>query len=364
MCFKLILVDRSNNFTATEYPLGVLSNGTQSIPKRYSANVPGVAIGGALSANYVYYVSTGNEMLMQELNGNSDAMPMSNFFKQKFDIAVNSSIATADSSVLWYGFVAFGSTGVGRMNSVKPDNPPEILARNVDRNIGPLTTTEFGQVGSSEVRNKYVIYMHQGMLTWFPIVPGLFNPARSSTHGGPDQVVCALCNTDHRQELFYADTDNKIWHRWESPNDVNSQAPPTFSDGPATLNGCYVNPNKVKITGARNADGRLEIFYLGQDNYIYHAWQTGNEENGLWSMPMRLYNEADGIDVAVTYNSGEERIEAYILTNTQQIKVMHQVSSGGWNDPIVIHTLHSDDNAQFLTVARGDNEGGFIVIAN
>jgi hypothetical protein len=39
---------------------------------------------------------------------------------------------------------------------------------------------------------------------------------------------------------------------------------------------------------ARNADGRLEVVYVGADGFVWHAWQTA--PNGSWSAPARLGN--------------------------------------------------------------------------
>lgn len=357
MCFKLILVDRNNNFYANEYKLGFKTDGSLSLPKSLSTNAPGVAIGGTMNALYVYYVSTNGEMLMQELNGSANAMYMADFFKQNIISSTNSSIATADSSVVWVGFVK-SSNSISLVDAIEPGTPMEVLDKNVNQYIGPITITDF-----VPVVNKYVVYIRQGMLHWFPIISGSALPTITTNHGGPDQVVLALCNADKRQEIFYADSNYQIHHRWESTEDVTSKTP-TFSQGAVALNGCYVNKNHVRIVGARNSDGRLEIFFLGQDDYIYHAWQTNNTENGAWSMPQRLYNGNDGIDVAVTYNPGESRLEAYILTKTQQIKAMYQVA-GGWNEATVIHNLDLHDNATFLTVMEGGtSDDAFAIVAN
>jgi hypothetical protein len=63
-------------------------------------------------------------------------------------------------------------------------------------------------------------------------------------------------------------TNNNIYHIW--------QTTPSDWIGEHALNG-YAK----QIAVGRNADGRLETFYVGIDNAIYHNWQT--TPNGEWS---------------------------------------------------------------------------------
>lgn len=77
-------------------------------------------------------------------------------------------------------------------------------------------------------------------------------------------------------------------------------------DGKASIT-AYVPSNAPgrkaqKVAAAKNADGRLEVFYVGMNalNSICHIWQK--ESGGAWSEPLRLGGEAK--DIAVTPNAG------------------------------------------------------------
>lgn len=64
----------------------------------------------------------------------------------------------------------------------------------------------------------------------------------------------------------------------EEPGIIGS--PQSLGDGPKTAK---------RITAAKNSDGRLEIFYIGPDDAIYHSWQLKPNGGGLpWTNPSPL----------------------------------------------------------------------------
>jgi hypothetical protein len=79
-------------------------------------------------------------------------------------------------------------------------------------------------------------------------------------------------NADGRLEIFYIGLDDVLYHNWQlAPNGkwIGENAV-----GPK-------GPSRAKqVAVGNNADGRLEIFYIGLDDVLYHNWQSA--PNGNW----------------------------------------------------------------------------------
>jgi len=85
----------------------------------------------------------------------------------------------------------------------------------------------------------------------------------------------AAQNADGRLEIFGVAPDGNIWHIWQVlPNggwsDWDTLGAP--DPGIGQYANCFVG---------NNADGRLEVFVVGQDNSLWHIWQTA--PNNGWS---------------------------------------------------------------------------------
>src|SRR6185369_15324956 len=80
-------------------------------------------------------------------------------------------------------------------------------------------------------------------------------------------------NADGRLELFYIGAeDDVIYHNWQLR--PNGYWICEYFLGP-------VNSATAKqIALGYNADGRMELFYIGLDDVLYHNWQTA--PNGRW----------------------------------------------------------------------------------
>jgi outer membrane immunogenic protein len=89
---------------------------------------------------------------------------------------------------------------------------------------------------------------------------GTWNGA--ATLGGNAQDIAVSRNADGRLEVFYIEANNVINHNWQ-----------------VTAGGSWAGPNVLggnanQIAVGQNADGRLEIFYIGPGNDLYHNWQV------------------------------------------------------------------------------------------
>jgi hypothetical protein len=90
-------------------------------------------------------------------------------------------------------------------------------------------------------------------------------------------------NSDGRLEVFATGSDGALWHIWQLP--VPPLPLPFFPRG-AWSNWASLGtpPNVASVehpsSVATNADGRLEVFVMGSDGALWHAWQE--VAGGAW----------------------------------------------------------------------------------
>jgi hypothetical protein len=79
-------------------------------------------------------------------------------------------------------------------------------------------------------------------------------------------------NADGRIELFYIGIDDVLYHNWQL-------APNGYWIGENLL-GPGAPAKAKQIAVGQNKDGRIEVFYIGMDDVLYHNWQL--VPNGKW----------------------------------------------------------------------------------
>ncbi len=95
---------------------------------------------------------------------------------------------------------------------------------------------------------------------------------------------------------------------------------------PQSLDGWQLTKMKV----AANADGRLEVFAMGGDGYLYHRWQAA-PSSASFSAWSNLGN-AGSLDYDVIRNA-DGRLEVAVLRNDGVVFRRAQVAAnGGWGD--------------------------------
>ena len=86
------------------------------------------------------------------------------------------------------------------------------------------------------------------------------------------KVVEAGSNADGRIELFYIGLDDVIYHNWQLVPNGN------------WIGEYFLGPKEQvkakRLSVGQNEDGRIELFYIGLDDVIYHNWQL--VPNGKW----------------------------------------------------------------------------------
>jgi hypothetical protein len=128
-------------------------------------------------------------------------------------------------------------------------------------------------------------------------------------------------NADGRLEVFFVDhntlSSNDLYHQWQT--DSGWSDPVKFELGDDS-------PRKVAV--ARNADGRLELFYTADDSdrgSIHHLWQDA--PNGGWSGPGQLPGLASDLKVAL---AGDGLLHLFTIDGNGYIR--HQWQSPGQDD--------------------------------
>ncbi len=141
-------------------------------------------------------------------------------------------------------------------------------------------------------------------------------------NGNWAKQVALAANADGRLELFYIGLDDNIYHNWEN-------AP---SSGP--WNGAIFRGKARRLTLVANADGRLELIYIGMDRGLYHNWQTapnGPDWGGGISGATAQGLGGFGKELTAIRNR-DGRLEVFYVGTNDQIYHNWQVSAGAnWN---------------------------------
>jgi hypothetical protein len=125
-------------------------------------------------------------------------------------------------------------------------------------------------------------------------------------------VVTSGRNGDGRLETFYVGGDNAVWHRWQL-------SPSGRWSGESRLGGIARS-----VAVATNRDGRLEAFYIGTDNAVWHRWQVA--AGGGWSGESRLGGWATSVAAA---RNRDGRLEVFYVGGDHAVWHRWQLSPGG-----------------------------------
>jgi|GEM_PF-3192754 len=161
--------------------------------------------------------------------------------------------------------------------------------------------------------------------------------------------VAVGSNKDTRLEVFFIGTDDVLYHQW--------QLQPVSGTGWSNSVLFEGSTNKAKqLLVAQNQDGRLEVFYIGIDDVLYHDWQTAPVSGTPWSGSMLLYEtEHWAKQIAVGKNS-DGRLELFFIGLDGVIYHDWQTAANnGWNGATVLSG--SPQQALRLAVAANANGG-------
>lgn len=134
-------------------------------------------------------------------------------------------------------------------------------------------------------------------------------------------------NADGRQEIFAIGDDHALWQKWQvAPN-----------SGWSEWKGLGTPARDTSLTGTftvgGNQDGRQEIFAVGSDGNVWQIWQTA--PNGGWSDWGRLGRPPAGIRQADRITVGmnrDGRQELFVMGGDDALWHIWQVAPGvGWS---------------------------------
>jgi hypothetical protein len=241
------------------------------------------------------------------------------------DIAVGTQ---ADNSI-----IVFASGTYGYINAIKMSdgtftdlggqqyNRRLVVGKNADGRLEVFVATS----GEAKCQHKWQTSANGG---WTPYWENMFSDINNTL----SELVVAN-NQDGRLELFLANSaTQQINHTWQSQAS-NSQSWVTLTPFDPVANVMY------GLNVGRNADGRLEIFFHGNNtsNTCYHAWQvspnSGWSNNEYFLPDNALTGMPDASKIAVgNYNDGRLAVFAVgTASGVYGIHVKYQTSSTSWS---------------------------------
>jgi hypothetical protein len=121
--------------------------------------------------------------------------------------------------------------------------------------------------------------------------------------GNSAKQVAVGRNADGRLEIFYVGTNNDLYHNHQTVPNGNGWAGETH----------FANNSAKQVAVGQNQDGRLEIFYVGTNNDLYHNWQTAPNSE-LWAGETHIADNS-AQQIAVGRNTDGTLEIFYVGTN-------------------------------------------------
>jgi hypothetical protein len=135
-------------------------------------------------------------------------------------------------------------------------------------------------------------------------------------------------NADGRQEIFALGDDNALWQKWQTaPNNGWSE---WKTLGTPTSDSALTD----QFTVGKNQDGRQEVFAVGNDGNVWQIWQIA--PNGGWSAwatlgkPPTEIRHSDRITIG---RNKDGRQELFVMGGDDALWHIRQVAPNvGWSD--------------------------------
>jgi hypothetical protein len=159
----------------------------------------------------------------------------------------------------------------------------------------------------------------------------------------------AIANWDGRLEVFVLDRSNggALYHKWQL-------TPGGSWSGWASLGGVS-RSDFVGPAVARNGDGRLEAFTMPINlEGVQHLWQT--TKGGGWSAWQSLGGGGSISFIEVAQN-WDNRLEVFRLGADHRVYHAWQRSTGGWSDWSSLNSLSSQQNVISTPVVERNKDG-------
>jgi hypothetical protein len=154
--------------------------------------------------------------------------------------------------------------------------------------------------------------------------------------GDSARQIAVAENADGRLEIFYVGTNGDLYHNWQkTPNGILWAGETRFAQDSAK-----------QVAAIRNQDGRLEIFYVGTNDALYHNWQT-QPNSEVWAGETRFAQDS-AKQIAVAQNQDGSLEIFYVGTNNALCHNRQTApNSRTWSG----ETRFSNDSARQVAVA-------------
>jgi hypothetical protein len=120
-------------------------------------------------------------------------------------------------------------------------------------------------------------------------------------------------NADGRLEVFYPGHDhqgrNGLLHVWQVRPNGTWSAPHNLGHGHLVS---LTDRPTADLAVGKNADGRLEVFWRGLDNRVYHVWHDGSPDDG-WSGLAELPAGGLALGPPVVVSDAIGRLQVFII---------------------------------------------------
>jgi len=163
--------------------------------------------------------------------------------------------------------------------------------------------------------------------------------------GGYARHITLARNADGRLECFYVGTNDVLYHNWQT----------------ARNNG-WAGEHSLGFTGQKiafgqNADGRLELFFVGLDSHLYHMWQS-TPGGPQWSGAAGLF--LAGVNEVAVGSNQDGRLQVFFNGTDGDLYTDWQTApNGSWHGASVLGG--SSTGYRSLALARnadGNSSGG------
>lgn len=133
---------------------------------------------------------------------------------------------------------------------------------------------------------------------------------------GLGSKIATARNADGRLSVFYIGANSAIYYR--------SQLSPGSTGWTDEI---YIPAYAKAITAVTDWQGRIELFYIGADNALYHRWQPWTNTD-QWSAEERF---AANIQAVTAANNGLGKLEVIAIGSNNQLYEMQQTQPGSWD---------------------------------
>jgi hypothetical protein len=160
---------------------------------------------------------------------------------------------------------------------------------------------------------------------------GHWNPWTLVAHPPNNQVSAdsqmeTIVNDDGLLEIFIFDAQGGTWNIWQTSHGSG------WSQWASLGNPFGTTQEPVRFNVARNADGHLELFALGNDGALWHSWQL--EPGGEWSLWASLAHPPNiqlGLGPVVATNA-DGRLEVFSLEGEGDLwHIWQSAYEAGWS---------------------------------